>query len=839
MGGSLSLNGTWDLVSTERKSAQDYTGPAIEGKWILKARVPAPIHKVLMEHGLAGDPNVGLNALYSRWVEEGFWVYRHVFQAPPEAVEQHAWLTFQCLELDAIVWLNGEEVGRHANANRPAGFDVTGKLQPGENLLVVLIESGLYAAADKPAGEYGTGERDISRLTKRPFLRHAAYQHCWDWSPRLLNVGILGDVGLEWQRGPRLGQVTVYAIPEEDLSEATVHVRATVEGTGEEPVAATLRARIVQTGQEAALPFTIVPGEQRPEIRLVLKSPRRWWPNGHGAQELYTVAVALEAGGEMQSCVRTTGVRRVEIDQSPHPLEGRYFIIKVNGRPIFLKGGNWAVADVLYSTVEDERYRELVRLAAEANCNFFRVNGTGIYVTHALAEACDRAGILLWHDLPFGNCKYPGDDPDFAAEAHREVTWAVRELAHHPALILWCGNNEIEWMETMGPDEQYRVRPHHYMFHHDFPRIVGQEDRSALYRPSSPFSPDYRPPNDAVTGNQHPWGVSILTPGPADWWAYRKFVDRCAVEGGVIGAAAPGTLRQFLPENERYLFSPSWEYHDNPIACHGKTSGALGNAYATVELWTGREVATLGWEEYAYISALLQAEGLGEYAANYRRRMFSSSAAVFWSYNDAWPATHSWTIVDYYRRTRLAYHPIRRAFQPVTVVVAEEGEGITVYGVNDSPQEWAGELRYGLFALRGGLPVDQRRSVVLPANGSTPLEQIGRAEWEALDPKESGAFALLYRGASPMAQHRLFVERFKDLAFASPEIRMDLQGDRLTLAADVFCWGVCLDVEGDARLPDNCFDLLPGIPYEVPWTAELGEPRIVRVGSRDAVHPVH
>ena len=53
--------------------------------------------------------------------------------------------------------------------------------------------------------------------------------------------------------------------------------------------------------------------------------------------------------------------------------------------------------------------------------------------------------------------------------------------------------------------------------------------------------------------------------------------------------------------------------------------------------------------------------------------------------------------------------------------------------------------------------------------------------------------------------------------------------------ADAFAWGVCLDVDGEAALADNCFDLLPGIPYVMPWGAGLGEPKVVRLGSRDAV----
>jgi hypothetical protein len=28
-------------------------------------------------------------------------------------------------------------------------------------------------------------------------------------------------------------------------------------------------------------------------------------------------------------------------------------------------------------------------------------------------------------------------------------------------------------------------------------------------------------------------------------------------------------------------------------------------------------------------------------------------------------------------------------------------------------------------------------------------------------------------------------------------------------------WGVCLDVDGESRVSDNCFDLIPGVPYSV------------------------
>jgi len=840
MSGSMSLNGTWGLTYAEGDPLihpDNYIGPELRGRRLLPAAVPAPIHQVLVNAGWVEDPNIGMNSLKARWVEEQFWVYRHTFTPPPEALTQPASLVFERLELEATVLLNGEVIGQHANAFRPARFDVTGKLRGGENLLAVKIATGLHSAADKPAAEYASST--IQLLTKRHWHRHPQYQSGWDWNPRLVNVGILGDVRLEWCAAARLGQVTVFAVPSEDLSAATMHVRATVVGVGSAPVSGTLRARIAETGQEAALALTIEPGESRHELGIEIPNPRLWWPINHGEQFRYTVDVTLEADGETQTVTRMTGVRRVEMDQSAHPLEGHYCILRINNRPIFCKGGNWVPPDLWYSAVTRERYRALVELAQQANFNMLRVWGGGPYADHALCDACDEAGVLIWHDFVFACSKYPGDDAEFAAEVRREVRHVVRELAHHPSLVVWCGNNEIEWGDwDWGYDGASRTHPHYAIFHHDIPLIVRTEDPSKVHWISSPYSPDQRHPNDPTVGDQHPWGVSILHPEPADWWEYRGYVDRFPNEGGVLGASSPATLRQFLPAHERYLLSPSWDHHDNPIACVASRPGGPGRAYVTAEFWTGRDPLAMDWEDYAFVSALLQAEALQEYIANYRRRTFSSASAIFWSYNDSWPVTHGWTIVDYYLRKKLAYHPVRRAFAPITVVVAEEAGAVTVYGVNDTPGAWSGELRYGLFALAGGLPLDQRIPVTLPANASTPLARFERAQWEALDLRRTGAFALLLgRGQSPLAQHRLFLERFKDLAFAAPQITLTRQGEWLTLISDAFAWGVCLDVDGEAPLADNCFDLLPGIAHTMPWSTELGEPRIVRLGNRDAVTP--
>ncbi len=54
---------------------------------------------------------------------------------------------------------------------------------------------------------------------------------------------------------------------------------------------------------------------------------------------------------------------------------------------------------------------------------------------------------------------------------------------------------------------------------------------------------------------------------------------------------------------------------------------------------------------------------------------------------------------------------------------------------------------------------------------------------------------------------------------------------RAVFTCDVFAWRVCLDLDGEQALPDNFFDVYPGIPTVLDWPDTLAPPRILRVGN--------
>jgi beta-mannosidase len=124
--------------------------------------------------------------------------------------------------------------------------------------------------------------------------------------------------------------------------------------------------------------------------------------------------------------------------------------------------------------------------------------------------------------------------------------------------------------------------------------------------------------------------------------------------------------------------------------------------------------------------------------------------------------------------------------------------------------------------------LDEQVSAEIPANASVVLASLPAKQWN--DRKNSGAFGILEKDGKQIAQYRLFTERFKDMRFSKPIIKIIRGKDSVTLQSDMFVWGACIDTDGEKEVSDNCFDLLPGIPYTLPWNAK-DPPRVIFTGN--------
>lgn len=821
MNRQMNLDGVWQLRWNDGERG-DRLGRMLDGTAALDrawpARVPGSVHETLLEQGVIAEPNEGVNVLACRWVEETLWLYRRTFLAPKLVKGERAWLVFECLDLAANIHLNGQEVGKHANAFYPCRLEVTDNLLAGENTLVVQVESGLFHAMHRSADGYGVNVN--SQLTKRPWLRKTQSEHGWDWSPRLLNVGIPGHVHLEIAAGVRCDNCVVLGELSEDLATGKVTGRVFAENLGAKPVKGELRVTVA--GQTARQPVELKPGDNRLEAVVIVPQPEFWWPVGHGAQKRYPVQVELRMAGKVVGTVtKRVGFRQVRVNQEKHPEAGRYFIIEVNGKQIFCKGGNFVPADLILSRIDRQRYASLVDRALESNFNMLRVWGGGLYESDELYEICDGKGVLVWQEFIFACAKYPATNEDWLVDVKREATHQIRRLAHHPSLIVWCGNNEMEMFSWWPNYEKGHQTPDYGVFHFVLPRLMKGEDHTRFYWPSSPYSLDVEQPNADHTGDQHPWSIGF---GNTDFRQYRDMICRFPDEGGLLGPTALPTVRACT----KRIGDFGWELHDNSVSYWEWTPPYSPDKM--LENWLGKSVRDMSLEDYVYWGGLVQGAGLAEYVKNFRRRMFDSASAIFWMYNDVWPCTRSWTIVDYYLRRTPAFWPVRRAFAPVTVVVTREGDKVKVYGVNEGPL-WTGSLLCGLMALAGGYPVEQTLEVALPANASKMIAEFDARRWDKLGTDRHVAFAILSTDGREVARDAMFLPLFREMKWPKARVNVKVTGGKAIFISKTFAWRVCLDLDGERALPDNFFDVYPGIPTVLDWPKKLGAPKILRIGN--------
>ena len=80
------------------------------------------------------------------------------------------------------------------------------------------------------------------------------------------------------------------------------------------------------------------------------------------------------------------------------------------------------------------------------------------------------------------------------------------------------------------------------------------------------------------------------------------------------------------------------------------------------------------------------------------------------------------------------------------------------------------------------------------------------------------------------AAHRLCRLLFREMQWPRAEVRVRREDGSAVFECDTYAWNVCIDLDGDRGISDNFFDLFPGVPHVIPWSADAA-PRIHRVGN--------
>ncbi len=341
---------------------------------------------------------------------------------------------------------------------------------------------------------------------------------------------------------------------------------------------------------------------------------------------------------------------------------GNSFYFEKDGKPIYCKGANWIPADVFLPRLKKEDYRKILQSAKDANMNMLRVWGGGVYEADEFYDLCDSLGIMVWQDFMFAGGMYPGDD-SFMNNVREEVKYQVERLRHHPCIVLWCGNNEIDegwhnwgWQSQFnlhGADSAKVWNDYKRLFEDSLKKWVGEFDGSRPYISTSPKN-GWGHKESFTEGDSHYWG---LWWGLEDWEAFENKTGRFVSEYGMQAMPNMNTTKSFTDSTDRYLYSPVIQSHQKANDGFKKL-----NHYLTRYFIDSAKLSRLSLEDYTYLTQCLQYYILKNSIAVHRSKFPNNMGTLLWQLNDCWPVT-SWSITDYSRQPKAAWYAVKEAYR--------------------------------------------------------------------------------------------------------------------------------------------------------------------------------
>lgn len=821
-------------------------------KW-LPATVPGCVHTDLLKHGIIPPPFVGTNEDEVQWIDKLDWEYETVFDIDEELFkEEHIRLVFMGLDTYADVYLNETHVLSADNMFRTWTVDAKRHLKLHGNKLYVRFRSPIHEdlpklealgyalpATNDQSEVGGLGDKKVS-----VFARKAPYHYGWDWGPRFVTSGIWRDVHLEAWSGVRIDDVFIRQ-DQVDAQLAQLTVQVSIESTRD--WSGTLRISTEDGREQWESDVDVKAGTHTIHISVDIAQPKLWWSRGLGEPHLmrFTAELVKQATTIASKEVRT-GLRSIRLVR--HKDEwGSSFYFELNGVPVFAKGANHIPNDSFLTEMTYERYRHEIVSAVESNMNMLRVWGGGVYENDLFYDLCDEHGLLVWQDFMFACSMYPGDEA-FLASVRAEAEDNVKRLRNHPSIVLWCGNNEMDyawsqynehggwgWKKDYDQNTREQIwRNYEAIFHDILPEVVRHYAPGIDYWPSSPMQ--------ALTGDEHQHAGSDTPHGDIHYWgvwhsvepfeAYNVNIGRFMSEYGFQSFPEYKTVRTYAEEKDMALLSDVMLKHQK----NGQ-GNSLIKQYMEMYLPKPKDFSS-----FLYMSQILQAEAMKMAIEAHRRRKPFTMGTLYWQMNDCWPVA-SWSSMDYYGRWKATQYYVKKSCADVIVSIdGRDASKLDIYVVSDKLEPIAGTLTLKLYDFAGHVIKQQTQAVAVKANEALIAHSLQPSTWlEDADPHAHVLVVQLeHDGELVDRVMHYFVSKQRVALNPSKVIVQEVAGcdgsEFSVEAIGSLAMNVWLSSEVEGIFSDNFFDLMPGEPVRVSFKARSeGAEAFVAASPRDIV----
>ena len=731
--------------------------PNFDAKDWMRATVPGTVLTTLIDRGMYPDPDYGLNnlAIPETLNKQDYW-YRVEFHAPKSARGRHLTLTFDGINYQAAVWLNGESLGLIKGAFIRGSFDVTSVVKTDRaNVLAVRISPPPHPGIPQEQSvKGGPGENGgIMCLDGPTFVATEG----WDWIPavRDRDTGIWQPVTLTATSTVKIGDAQVVtSLPLPDTSHADIEINVPLENLSASPVTGALKASFGDTAVTKQI--TLSPGKATVKLspsefsQLTVQHPHLWWPNGYGKPDLYTLHLSfLQGTTESDSKDLRFGIREITYELSL--FDGTGHLRRLEYSPTTARLKSDVVVDVRHQGM-----REIP--AADPFPSSFPPEwkeGWKSWVASLVPGGEHSPSIKMLDDTkmsPYLVIKVNGvriacrggnwgmdDSRKRVSREHLEPYFRLHRDANLNIIRNWVGQNTEQTFYDLADEYGLMVwndfweSTQNYNVEAQDPALFLDNARDTILRfRNHPSIVVWCGRNEGVpqpiineglielirsldgtryyfpSSNQ----VNLQNSGPYKYMDptlyYTTLNHGFSVETGTPSFSTLESFRAWIPKEDQWPINDDWTYHD----WHQSGNGDMAPFMAQMEAEFGAPVGLEDFERKAqmldYVDHRAIFEGMNAHLWS------PNSGRLLWMTQPAWPS-NTWQILNADYDTQSSFYAVKKACEPLHIQLDLSNYNVAVVNTTNDSQP-ALVLSASIYSLDNKLLLHKEEKRDAPAD---------------------------------------------------------------------------------------------------------------------------
>ncbi len=343
--------------------------------------------------------------------------YRTEFTIEEQHKGKRVFIEFEAVSLEARVWVNGRDVGRHQGGYTAFSFDITDQIKFGtSNVLAVRADN----SNNPKIAPWMKNEKQAFPFSFDYAIYGGIYRDVWISVTDPVKIEKVFNTPLTGGQAPTSLTVETRVKNYSKKSKDVELVTEILDPQHKSVSRLTSKKTIPAGGTAAFTQYESAMGDVQ------------YWDVKH--PNIYTVHSTISYDGKAVDDYESVfGVRYFTYaNNQAFSLNGKKFLLRGINRHQDMEGLGYALPN--------EQHRADARIMKDAGFNFVR---------HAhypcdpeFTKACDELGMMLWLEIPLTGST--SDDPAFLENCRTQLTEMIEQHYNNPSVVVWGIGNESD-----------------------------------------------------------------------------------------------------------------------------------------------------------------------------------------------------------------------------------------------------------------------------------------------------------------------------------------------------------------------------------------------------------